>query len=392
MPKSSHNSNSTSKITVLNKSLQNEIVEDKKIQVENTSIIPSSSSVHLAYRTLIAGNEKIGELTGNILQSTNNKVTAAIERKGDMREITQTRSGGIDTIIVEDINLLQSGRQGSSARKMLVYILSEIAQQVLNNGEPTKTGVLISYEDLVKAGLYASKKTASRGVENAFNVLSSLKIKGYSVRKRKGKDVKLEQEEAGVLFYHMSKTNKGSVIISINEHFNWFYLVQFYTMIPNVYYKLKSTASDLFFYIFYLARQKHEEISKTQTFTISMRAIQNYLMLPDEEIATNPTHQIKKPIEEAVGNILDCVPSDLLEIKIERKEYSSIKEYLNGGVLIITLKGEYLKYFSNYFNKIEKANWLEEKRRLNNLNKAQQKALQKKLEAEADTTQKTTSD
>jgi hypothetical protein len=349
----------------------------------NASIIPSSSGTQLVYRTMLAG-ENLGDLPSRIEDGTRGKTTLTIDKADKARKIIQTRAGGVDEIEIENIELLPGGKKGSAARKMLVYLLAQTAKQALNNGETTKPRLIVTYEDLIAKGLYKNTKTASRGIERAFDVLSSLKIKGYTTRR--GKNKRREQVEAGVLFYHMKKTGKGSVIISLNDNFNWEYLAQAYTMIPNVYYSLPSNAGDLFYYIFYLARQRHEEIKKNKgTFPISYRSIQRFLMLPDETTATKATTQIKVPIEEAIANIENKVAPDLIELYPDNTEYINIAEYLDKRFLVVTLGGQYLKYFTEYFTSVEKVITTNEKRRQKNIDIAQQKAIQKKLETAADT-------
>ena len=349
-------------------------------QKSGTSIIPSSSGTQLAYRSMLAGKDGLGDLSDRIEGSTRNKNSLTIEQKNKSRKIIQNREKGIDEIEIENIDLIQGGKQSSSVRKMFVYLLSQTAMQALNNGETTKLNIVVSYDDLIKKGMYKNAKTASRGIERAFDALSKIKVKGYA--SRRGKDKKKEQVEAGVLFYHMKKTGKGSVIISLNENINWDYIAQAYTMLPNTFYALPSNAADLFYYIFYIARQRHEEIKKNNgEFSISYRNIQRFLMLPSENTASKATTQIKNPIEEAIGNILDNVSPNLIELIPDEAEYINITEYLDTRYLRVKLKGEYLKYFTDYFNRIEKTIAADYKRREKNKDIAQQKAIQKMLEA-----------
>ena len=348
-------------------------------QSSSTSIIPSSSGTQLAYRTLLAGKENLGDLPQRIKKSTNGKSDLEIEGTDSVRILKLTRAGGSDEFEIDNIELLHGGKQGSSVRKMFIYLLSQTAAQALNNGEIVKPTIIISYNDLISIKMYKNAKTAGRGIERAFDVLSKIRIKGYTVRR--GKKQKREQVEAGVLFYHMKKTGKGSVIISLNENINWGYIAQPYTMLPNEYYALPSNAADLLQYIFYLARQKHEDIRKNKgEFKISYRSIQRFLMLPDVETATNPTAQIKNPIDEAIGNIMENVDPELIELIPDTVEYINITEYLEKHCLKVRLKGEYLKYFTDYFSRIEKQIAAENKRMEKNKDIAVQKAMQKNLE------------
>ena len=353
--------------------------EVSTLQSSSASIIPSSSGTQLAYRTMLAGKENLGDLPQRIRKSTKGKSVLELIGNDSGRTLKLTRENGIDEFEIDNIELLQGGKQGSSVRKMFIYLLSQTTVQALNNGEMIKKEIIISYDDLISKKMYKSAKTASRGIERAFDVLSKIRIKGYTVRR--GKNPKREQVEAGVLFYHMKKTGKGSVIISLNENINWSYIAQAYTMLPNEYYALPSNAADLLQYIFYLARQKHEEIKKNNgEFKISYRSIQRFLMLPDVETATNATAQIKNPIDEAIGNIMDSVDPKLIELIPDTVEYINITEYLDKHYLSVILKGEYLKYFTDYFSRIEKQIAAEAKRREKNKDIAMQKAIQKNIE------------
>lgn len=350
-------------------------------QSSTASIIPNSSSTQLAYRTLLAGKESLGDLPRRINKSTGGRSALEIESDESKRTLRLTRERGIDEFEIDNIELLQGGKQGSSVRKMFIYLLSQTTTQALNNGEITKPCIVISYDDLISKKMYKNAKTASRGVERAFDVLSKIRISGYTFRRGKDGTPKREQVEAGVLFYHMKKTGKGSVVIYLNDNINWGYIAQAYTMLPNAYYALPSNAADLLQYIFYLARQRHGEIGKNNgEFRISYRSIQRFLMLPDEDTATNPTAQIKKPIEDAIGNILDNVSPSLIELDPDDAEYINITEYLDKRSLTIRLKGEYLKFFTDYFRRVEKQIADDVRRRERNKDIAIQRALQKSLE------------
>lgn len=327
----------------------------------NASLLPSSSQIDLMYRLFKAGKDGIGELPDRIKKSTRGKKQLSIERKGKTRSIIQTGVNGVTEVQIENIELLETGKKGK-ARQLWNLFLSQVIEQALNNGELVKNQIIIKYDDVIEKKLYKNAKTASRGIERAFDVVSSIKVKGYITRK--GKNSKREQVEAGVLFYHMKKTGKGSVIIYINENINWDFIVTAYFMIPNEYYALSGNAADLFYYIFYLARQRREEIMKNNgAFCISYRAIQNFLMLPDENTATKATTQIKSPIDEAIGNILDNVSPDVIELIPDNTEYIDITEYLDNRFLTVKLKGDSLKYYTDYFKGVNKTIAEKERRR-----------------------------
>lgn len=348
----------------------------------NASIIPSSSSTDTMYRVLAAGKSGLGELPERLEKLSKGKKEVTLIRNGQAREITQTTARGQDTIIVSNIEYLLEGRQNSPARKILVYVLSQILQQALANNNIIRDGVIISYQGLVDVGLYSDKKAAYRGLIRAFDLLSTIKIKGYV---KHGKN-KIEQVKASVLFYDMESTGKGSVILKINDTLNWDYLVQQYAILPNEYYKLPPSAADLFLYIFNQARVNIEHIAANGgKFNISFKAIHNFLGLPSIEAATNPTTQIKRPIESAIEAIEDNTQNTLYIEIMTPTDYNSIVEYLEQGYISIVLNPDYTKEYKDKVTKWEKAKQEALKRRQRNIDIAQQKAIQKKLEAAADT-------
>lgn len=347
---------------------------------DNFSLSPSSPLTQSAYKAIIAGGNSLKTLAENVEASRHGKASAEVERDGNSRTFKQnSKSSRYEfSICMEDADLFKGGHLGSAARKVFVYLLSQVVTQALDNGEITRDRIVISYQDLINKGLYASVRTANTGIERAFNQLSSLKFSGtFSAKGKNGK--KIEQKELGVLFYHMTKTGKGEVVIYLNDKFNWNVLVQYYITIPDVYYSLPSNAADILYYICYLARQRREEIMKTGAFTISYRAIQMHLNLPDEKAATKATTQIREPIEAAIGNILDNVPQDILTIDPGETEYTSIHNYLSNS-LTVTPKGKYLKHLQEVFETAEKKISANQKRVQKIKDKALQAVEERKIE------------
>ena len=237
--------------------------------------------------------------------------------------------------------------------------------------------------------MYSSPLTAKRGFWKSFGVLKGISYKGYIERRGK-KQTRLEQKQDGVLFYNAEADGKGNVVIKINEDFKWELLTTSYTYVPPEYYSLEGNAADLFYLIFYLARQNHAALTKSRHtnngkeeayFTISYRAIQEFLQLPNEDTATKATTEIKVPIEKAIGDILDRGIPDL-ELETINAEYCSIQEYLNSGKLKVILKGDYLNYFLNYFKKVEKRITTAAAKKQKLEEAAKVKALQAKIEKE----------
>lgn len=359
----------------------------KEIDIQerlNASYLPSSSVTDIAYRMMIAGKSGLGELPERIESLSKGAKEAALTRPADnIRELTQQTHSGEDTIVISNLNALLEGRQNSPARKIFLYTLSEIINQALAGHNVIRSGVIISYQGLVDAGIYKKTLTAKRGLVRAFDLLSSIKVKGYV---KHGKS-QVEQVKASVLFYDMESTGKGSVLLKINDTLNWGYIAQQYALLPNAYFRLNPTAADLLYYIFNQARINIDNIVKNKgEFNISFKAIHNFLCLPSIQSATNPTTQIKRPIEKAIEEIEDNA-SDTLYIKmITPTDYNSITEYLENGYIKIILNPDFMQgYYSPLVKKWNSTKQKQLDRKQKNLDIAKQRALQKKLEAADDT-------
>lgn len=356
----------------------------EKQEALNAGYIPSSSGIYLLYRILIAGKSGLGELPARLEKPSKNKKEVTINRKGQTREITQITPKGQDTIIFDVDHLLES-RQNSPARKILLYSLSQMLQQALSNNNVIRDGVIISYQDMVDKRMYSDKKAAKRGLDRAFDLLSSIKVKGYITR---GKG-KIEQVKASVLFYDLEHTGKGSAILKINDTLNWSYIVPQYAMLPDTYYKLPPNAADLYYYIFNQARINIKKLTENGgKINISYKSIHSLLGLPTIENAANPTTQIKNPIENAIGAIADSKQDALYIEAATQTEYNSIYEYLEKGYITAVINPDYLNSYMKKVKEWEKANLEAKKRRMKIEDTAKTKALQKKIEAAETDTQK----
>ena len=355
---------------------------EKQELIKNASFVPSSSSIDFIYRIFTAGKSGVGELPERLEKSSHGKKEVTISRDGQIRELTQTTQKGQDTIIFDTEHLLES-RQNSPARKILLYSLSQILQQALSNNNVIRDGIIIEYQDMVKKGMYSNTKAAKRGLDRAFDLLSSIKVKGY-ISRGKGK---IEQVKASVLFYDLEHTGKGSAILKINDTLNWGYIVPQYAMLPDDYYELPPNAADLYYYIFNQARINIKKLAKADgKINISYKSIHNLLGLPAIETATNPTTQIKSPIEKAIGDIADSKQDALYIEATTQTEYNSIYEYLEKGYITVVINPDYLTDYMKKVKEWEKANLEAKKRRMKIEDTAKAKALQKKIEeAETDT-------
>lgn len=343
-----------------------------------SSIIPSSSIFGLINWTLKAGKSGLGELPERITQQAKGKKEVTFTRNGQFREITQTTKKAQDTVIIEVDALLES-RQNSPARKIFLYVLSQILQQALSNNDVIRDGVFIKYQDMVDKGMYSDRTAAKRGLERAFDILSSIKVKGYIMHGKK----KLEQVKASVLFYDLEHKRSGATIIRINDTINWEYIIQQYAMLPDAYYELPPNAADLYYLIFNQARINIKKLIENDgKINISYKTIQNHLGLPTADTATNPTTQIKNPISNAIGAILDSTQDALYIEETTPAEYTNINEYLEKGYITAKINDDYLKEYAKKVKEWDKAKLEAKKRNQKNADIARQKAIQKQIEQE----------
>ena len=313
----------------------------EKLNKIKASIIPSSPSVDFIYRIFIAGKSGLREMQERLKNQSHGKKEVTIDRDGQTREITQTTAKGQDTIILDVDHLLES-RQNSPARKILLYFLSQILQQALSNNNVIRDGVIISYQDMVDKGMYNTTQTAKRGLDRAFDLLSTIKIKGYIIRGKR----KIEQVKASLLFYDLEHTGKGNAILMINDTLNWGYIVPQYALLPDAYYELPPNAADLYYYIFNQARINIKNVTKKGgKINISYKSIHTLLGLAAIDDASNPTVQIKNPIENAIGAISDSKQDALYIETTSPTEYTNIHDYLERGYITAVINPEYMECY-----------------------------------------------
>lgn len=360
---------------------------DLAIKVRHTQSIPSSPAVDMLYRASIAG-KYFGELPSRLKgKSKAAKVTTS--SSGKARTITKKTSSSETTLNILDIDKLPAGRHNIGARKILVYLLGELANTGIEQGSLYIDELEIKSSALVEAGIYKDTIAAKKGLFKAWDtLLSNFKVYGY-IESQKGKK---ELARAAVLFPNIEKTRTGARI-KVDEKFNWKLLTQFFMPLSKTYFSLPCNAADLFYYIHYMARQRLNDLkgnystkTHSSSFKLTYNSIKNFIGLPDLEAATNPTAQIINPIREAIGNILDNAP-DEIEIENHITEGASPAYNLEHAYIVITLKGEPLEQLLKVKQDIDTRTSSKIKRIQRAKDKALQKHYEKQLEASDDTQQ-----
>ena len=126
-------------------------------------------------------------------------------------------------------------------------------------------------------------------------------------------------------------------------------MFQYFTILPKFAFQLGNRPFDLLYTIFYLARQNSKQVKEKGYFTVSFRAIQQRLDLPDESKTLNPSRDIRQPIEDAVADITKQLQAAGTEqefiITAVYDDRANIREYLDNGYLKIELRGLYAQPF-----------------------------------------------
>ena len=250
------------------------------------------------------------------------------------------------------------------------------------NDQNYQEDISFPLQELVDKKMYKSIPSARKGFKDNIEKIMAITMSGIS---RKGK--KEIVEAGGKLIYNYIIKN-NYVTVSINPKFNINFLAQYFTVIPEYSYSLKTAAFSLIYYIFYLARQNTIEIAQNECFNISLEAIRAYMSLPNTSETSNQTYLIKKPIEEAIEEIEQKNNDSNFTLTLYHYDYDkktgkgkhiedceNVEEWLN-CYLEVGLHGDYAKYFLSIAQttreKIEAGN----KRR----NKALQRVIEKQIE------------
>lgn len=320
--------------------------------------MPDSSASHLIFDILAAG-DGIADLPARKKQ-VNHGMKYEVKASGDKRQVSMENHQGTTRVTVElaDIN-----KMSKAGKKLFILSMIKANEQSLHNGELTKDHISFPLQELVDYGLYSKLSSARRGFEIGVDTLTSIKIKG-TVRKAPKSTATIQALEVP---FTGAKIENNQCFIYLNQRIEWRFLAQYFTKLPKYYFKLSSRASDLLYYIFYLARQHTSNIAERGYFTVSLRAIQNLLQLPSEVNNRKPQQYIKIPIESAVeeiktehSQIYNNLNDFLLELVYDEK--SGISEYLDNGYLKVSMKETFAESFiQQNRNKEKKQAQIEEK-------------------------------
>ena len=339
--------------------------------------MPTSPASNLAMVVFTHGKEQLGELPER-MELARNKNTYTLTASDTARQITQQQSNGdLITLELSDIDKLKGTNKTIS--KLFAFSLVKLNEQAEQGGQLTRNTIEFSLQELVDRGFYSNTVNARAGVKKAFEVLTNMKVSGTIA---KGKKKNIEQAELAVLFTYC-RIKKNVVTVDLNSRINWEMLTQFYTILPKWAFSLPVKPWDLLYYVFYLARQNLDKISKQGYFTISFQAIHSRLVLPEAEYTKNPQRDIKEVIERAITEIEERAHTPELQFIPRYNEKDNIKEYLSNGYLEVHFSGAYAAAFLDLYKRNTKRLEQAEKKKEQRKEKAIAINLAKRMEAEA---------
>lgn len=313
----------------------------KPQQESNFYNVPDSTASNLILETLGAGGN-IADLPARKKQINHNTTYEVLE-DGKRRQVSVINPKAKVTIELADIDKMTGSNK--PAKKLFVLSLIKANEQAIFDGQLTKDYISFPLQELIDIGFYKTPQSARTGFKAGMDALTSLKIKGHIQQtKKRGSSI----DALEVLFTGANIKN-GQCTVYFNPRISWSFIAQYFTILPRYYFKLPNRASDLLYYIFFLARQHTRDIEERGYFTIGFRAIQHRLQLPSEIDNGNPYRTIKQPIEEAIEELetehsllYGNTEFSLLPVY---EEAASIKDYLDNGYLRVGLTGAFAQTY-----------------------------------------------
>lgn len=310
-------------------------------QESNFYNVPDSTASNLILETLGAG-EGIADLPARKRQINHNTTYEVLE-DGRRRQVSLVNPKAKVTIELADIDKLTGSNK--PAKKLFVLSLIKANEQAIFDGQLTKDYISFPLQELIDIGFYKTPQSARTGFKAGMDALTSLKIKGHIQQtKKRGSTI-----DALEVLFTGANIKGGQCTVYFNPRISWSFIAQYFTILPRYYFKLPNRASDLLYYIFFLARQHTKDIEERGYFTIGFRAIQHRLQLPSEVGLNNPQRDIKQPIEDAI-EALETEHSKLyhnteFSLLPVYDEAASVKDFLDNGYLKVTLTGAFAETY-----------------------------------------------
>lgn len=302
--------------------------------------VPDSPATHLILETLGAG-AGLADLPARKKQVSNG-TSLEVLQDGKKRRVTSTSPKSKITLELADIEKFTGNNK--PAKKLFVLTLIKANEQAIFNGELGRDYISFPLQELIDIDFYGSLRSARTGFKTAMDALTDIKVSGDLQKTKKNKISVI-----GLHPFRKAWIERNQCYIQLESDFNWSFIAQYFTILPRYYFKLPNRASDLLYYIFFLARQHTRDIEERGCFTISFRAIQHRLQLPNEKGLNNPQRDIKQPIEDAIEQLetehsqyYGNMEFSLLPVY---DDTAGIADYLDNGYLKISLTGAFADTF-----------------------------------------------
>lgn len=318
--------------------------------------VPNSTASNLILEVMGAG-KNVADLPARKQQIKYHGTIEVLE-DGCKRRISLVNEKAQVTIELTDIDKLAGSNK--PAKKLFVLALIKANEQAVYNGQLMKDDINFPLQELVDIGFYKCTRSARKGFNSGMDTLTSFKVKGHIQKTKETKETKKQESAIDTLdvLFTSSKIENGQCSIFFNNRIDWRFMVQYFTILPRYYFKLSNRASDLLYYIFFIARQRTKEMATQGYFTIGFRAIQHRLNLPSEKGLNNPLRDIKEPIENAIKEIetehnrlYNNIELALLPVY---NDAAPIADYLDKGYLQIFISGAFADPFITISEKKKK--------------------------------------
>ena len=320
--------------------------------------MPTGSAINTIISVINAGQDGvkgIEELPKRKAKFSHTKYTVTsgdpLSDDGDKFIIRHDMSKGRGYVSIQLPESLVKNLAGWSVatKKIFALILEKINEQAFSDGVLTRNCVDFSIQELIERGIYSTPQSAVKGIKISANTLTGIKLEGRFTFKKK--TVEFSSAYIMAVLFPTIEVKRGQCTIKLNDDVNWSFILQAFSMLPIYYYSLPNRASELCHLIFATARQHTEDIKKRGHFSISFRAIQQALHLPDEDKTTHPKQDIKDVINNAIDDIEKSHreyfgnDEDLLFLSAEYDESWPIARFLNEGYLQVSLSGAFAQPF-----------------------------------------------
>ena len=345
--------------------------------------VPEGLATDLILGLMIAG-EDIDSL-GDSKKQFNHGQKITVAKKKNNRLVTLENSKASVSVAVTDIEKLT--KSNKTAKKLFVLTLIKANEQAIHDGQLSRDYVCFPLQELVDMGFYKSLNSARTGFNAGADTITSFKVRGHIERNKKKtiNSANTDQLDALEVLFTGARIKDNQCYVFLNPRINWGFIVEYFTILPRYYFKLPNRASDLLYYIFYLARQHTKDLEERGYFNISFRAIQHRLQLPDEKGLNNPQRDIKDAIlTEAIEPIEDehhaMYNNEEFHLTPHCDETLPASAFLDTGYLTVELKGAYASTFIELSKKTAKQIETRQKKQERIEEKARAINLAKKIE------------